>query len=61
MSKVTQNLVKPKVNYDTFCSNEFIRIIIKNVTILPLEVHCEVDSPWGDSYDMTTFELGIWL
>jgi hypothetical protein len=38
---------------------EFRRIIIKNVTILLLEVHCEVDTPWGGSYGMTTLELGI--
>jgi hypothetical protein len=38
---------------------EFIRTIIKNVTILLLEVHREADTPWGGSYGMITFELGI--
>jgi hypothetical protein len=36
---------------------EFTRTIIKNVIVLPLEVHCEANTPWGDSHDMTTFEL----
>ncbi len=38
---------------------EFTKTIIKNVIILPLEIHCEVDIPSGDNYDMTTFELKI--
>jgi hypothetical protein len=37
---------------------EFTRTIIKNVIVLLLKVHCEADTPWGDSYDMITFELG---
>jgi hypothetical protein len=37
---------------------KFTRTNIKNVIVLPLKVHCEVDTPWGDSYDMTTFNLG---
>jgi len=37
---------------------KFTRTNIKNVIVLPLKVHCEVDTPWGDKYDMTTFQLG---
>jgi hypothetical protein len=38
---------------------EFTKTIIKNVIVLHLEKHCEVNSPSGDNYDMTTFELKI--
>jgi hypothetical protein len=38
---------------------EFTKTIIKNVIVLPLEIHCEVNIPLGDNYDMKTFELKI--
>ncbi len=38
---------------------EFTKTIIKNVIVLPLEIHWEANIPSGDNYDMTTFELKI--